>query len=182
MNVNEGGVMFLHPERTIGRLDVKKGMTAADFGAGSGFFTVALARIVGETGKVYAIDVQKSSLDFIKSKAHIENLLNIETVWADLEFPQGSHLPAESVDLVIVSNILFQAEKKLEVMREAYRVLKAQGRIAVIEWDEASFPGGPPADMRVDRRAAQSLLREAGFVLDREFEAGSHHYGLLYKK
>ncbi|MFY9462463.1 MAG: methyltransferase domain-containing protein [Candidatus Sungiibacteriota bacterium] len=182
MNANEGGVMFLHPERTIGRLDVKKGMTVADFGAGSGFFTIALARLVGESGKVYAIDIQKFSLDLIKSKAHIENLLNIETVWADLELPQGSHLPAESVDLVVISNILFQSEKKLEVMREAYRVLKPQGRIAVIEWDETPFAGGPPAEMRIAKRAAQSLLGQAGFILDREFEAGSHHYGLLYRK
>lgn len=177
-----GGVKFLHPERTIGYFDVKNGMTVADFGAGSGFFTMAMARIVGESGKVYAIDIQKPSLDLIKSKAHIENLLNIETVWADLELPQGSHLPAQSVDLVVVSNILFQVENKLEVFREAHRVLKAQGRIAVIEWDETPFPGGPPVEMRIAKREAQSLLGQAGFILDREFETGSHHYGLLYKK
>lgn len=174
--------MFLHPERAVARLDIKKGMTVADFGAGSGFFTIAAARLVGENGKVYSIDIQKSSLDLIKSKASIENLLNIETVWADLELPQGSHLPSGAVDLVIISNILFQVEHKLEVMREAYRILKSQGKLAVIEWDETPFPGGPPVEMRIAKRAAQSLLVTAGFLSDREFEAGSHHYGLLYRK
>lgn len=174
--------MFLHPERAVSRLEIKKGMTIADFGSGSGFFTIAAARIVGETGKVYSIDIQKSSLDLIKSKAAIENLLNIETVWADLELPQGSHLQPASVDVVFISNILFQVEKKLEVMREAWRILKPQGKIAVIEWDETPFSGGPPPELRIPKRMAESLLGEAGFLLDREFEAGSHHYGLLYRK
>lgn len=174
--------MFLHPERAIGQLDIKKGMTVADFGAGSGFFTIAAARLVGEEGKMYAIDIQKENLEVIKSKAKTENLLNIETVWADLELPRGSHLVAESVDLVVISNILFQVDKKAEVMREAWRVLKPRAMIAVIEWDETPFSGGPSAELRIPKRNAVSLLVSAGFTLDREFEVGSHHYGLMYKK
>ncbi len=175
-------VAFLNPERVIGYLELAKGMIVADFGAGAGFYTLPAARRVGEEGKVYAVDIQKSALDLIKSKARLEHLLNVEAVWADLELPGGSRLPAGSVDIVIVSNILFQVEKKLEVMKEAYRVLKSGGKIAVIEWDEMPFPGGPPEEMRVPKRLAQSLLGQAGFMSDKEFEAGSHHYGLLYKK
>jgi len=173
---------FLNPERVIGYLEVTKGMTAADFGAGAGFYTLPLARKVGEDGKVFAFDIQKQALDLIKSKARLEHLLNIETVLADLELPEGAGLPAGSVNLVIISNILFQVEKKAEVLQEAYRILKTGGEIAVIEWDETQFLGGLPAEMRVGKRFAQSLLSRAGFSYDKEFEAGSHHYGLLYKK
>lgn len=173
---------FLNPDRVIGRLDIAKGMTVADFGAGSGFYTVSLARVVGDTGKVYAIDIQKGHLDLVKSKAQIEHLLQIETVWADLELSEGSHLKPDSVDLVVVSNILFQVEKKESVLREAYRVLKPGGRVAVVEWDEAPFSGGPASEMRVAKRLVVDWLDRAGFRLDREFEAGSHHYGLLYRK
>lgn len=172
----------MHPERVVSHLEVQKGMVVADFGAGAGFYTIPLARLVGEIGKVYAIDIQKTSLDLIKSKAQLERLLNVETVWADLELSEGSRLPVGSVDVVIVSNILFQVEKKLEVLQEAYRVLKPRGRIAVVEWDETPFPGGPPVEYRVSKRLVQSLLAKTGFGLDREFEAGSHHYGLLYRK
>jgi ubiquinone/menaquinone biosynthesis C-methylase UbiE len=131
---------------------------------------------------VFAFDVQKQALNLIKSRARLEHLLNIETVWADLELPEGTHLPAESVDLVVISNILFQVEKRLEVLAEAHRILKAGARVAVIEWDETPFPGGPSSDMRIQKRAAQSFLSRAGFSYDLEFEAGSHHYGLLYRK
>lgn len=180
-NVSQG-IAFLNPERAVGYLGLAKGMVVADFGAGAGFYTLPAARLVGQDGKVYAIDIQKSALDLIKSKARLENLLNVEAVWADLELPEGSRLPARIVDIVIVSNILFQVDKKLEVMKEAYRVLKPSGKIGVVEWDEVPFPGGPPSEMRVPKRLAQSLLGQAGFLSEKEFEAGSHHYGLLYKK
>ncbi|MBI2639475.1 MAG: methyltransferase domain-containing protein [Candidatus Sungbacteria bacterium] len=181
MNISQP-TSFLNPERVVSYLEVIKGMHVADFGAGAGFYTLPLARRVGEEGKVFAFDVQKRALDLVKSRARLEHLLNVETVWADLELSEGTHLPAESVNLVVISNILFQVEKKFEVLMEAHRILKIGARVAVIEWDETPFPGGPPSDMRLNKRAVQSFLSRAGFSYDREFEAGSHHYGLLYKK
>lgn len=173
---------FLHPERILKYLDIRPGMSVADFGAGGGYFSIPAARLVGENGKVYAIDIRKSSLDFIKSKANLEHLLNIETVWADLELTKGSRLLDNAVDLVIIANILFQSEKKREVIREAWRVLRSGGRLATLEWDETPFPVGPPLVLRVQKSVAKHLADEAGFELEKEFEAGSHHYGLLFRK
>lgn len=182
MQSTTSGTRFLHPERVVGNLGIKKDLIVADFGAGAGFYSIPLARIVGEHGKVFAVDVQKETLDLIASKARMEHLLNLETVWADLESPQGSRLPDASIDFVVISNILFQVDQKEMVMREAYRVIKPGGRCAVIEWDEVPFPGGPSPEMRVSKRLLQSMASAAGFSLDREFEAGLHHYGLLYRK
>lgn len=173
---------FMHPERIIAKLEIRPGMIIADFGAGGGYFTIPAARIAGENGKVYAIDVQKQTVNLIRSKANLEHLLNVETVWADLERPQGSHLPAESVDAVIVANILFQAEAKHEVLAEAWRVVKSGGRLAILEWDETSFPAGPPPEKRMTKGLARRMAEGVGFKLEKEFEAGSHHYGLLFKK
>lgn len=179
---SSGTAGFLHPERILRYLDIRPGMNVADFGAGAGHFSIPAARLVGENGKVYAIDIQKSSLDFIKSKANLEHLLRVETVWADLELPKGSRLLDNAVDLVIIANILFQSEKKSEVMREAWRILRSGGRLAILEWDETPFPVGPPMMLRVQKSSAKRLAEEAGFALEKEFEAGSHHYGLLFKK
>lgn len=173
---------FLHPERIVARFDLKPGDTVADFGAGAGFFTIPIARAVGSEGRVYAIDIQKESLEVVKAKARLEHLLNIEYVWGDLEAPGGSKIKDESADFVIISNILFQAEKRQEVLREAFRVLTGGGRCAVIEWDESKFSFGPPMELRVSKRTAQASALSVGFEQEKEFEAGTHHYGLLFRK
>lgn len=173
---------FLHPERIIAYLDVRPGMAVADFGAGGGYFSLPLARAVGDQGKVYALDIQKSALDLIRSRAGLEHRLNLETIWADLELDAGSRLPGSSCDLVIVANILFQVEDKRAVLQEAKRVLKTGGQLVVLEWDEAPFPAGPPQELKVPKVLARRLALEVGFEAEKEFAAGSHHYGLLFKK
>lgn len=173
---------FLHPERVVERFGLRPGMVVADFGCGSGYFAIPAARKVGESGKVWAIDIQRGALELVASRAHLERLYHVEPIWADLELPPGSRLPNGAADFVIISNILFQVEKKAEVLREAWRVLRTGGGAAILEWDEAPFPAGPPLVLRVPKRTALKLAGEAGFALDEEFSAGDHHYGLLLKK
>lgn len=173
---------FLHPERIISYLGIEKGMKVADFGSGHGYFTIPIARLVGEEGRIYSIDIQKDALAVIQSKAKLEHLLNVETIWSDIETADGSKLQNSSIDLVIMSNILFQAESPSAIIVEAKRVLKSGGKIALIEWDETPFQGGPPPRLRIPKEKAKKLASENNLELDREFEAGSHHYGLLLKK
>jgi ubiquinone/menaquinone biosynthesis C-methylase UbiE len=175
---------FLDPERIVRYFGLEKGDFVADFGAGHGYFTIPMARAVGGEGKVYAVDVQKSVLDVIRSKAKLEHLLNIELIWGNLEEPDGSHLKSDFIDFVVISNILFQADNKEAVIEEAYRILRSGGHMAIIEWDEASGRSafGPPMHLRIPKNTAQSLAEKAGFQLDRQFEAGNHHYGLLFVK
>lgn len=173
---------FLHPERIVSRLDIRPGMVVADLGCGAGHFAIAAARIVGETGQVFAIDIQKQAIEAIQSRANLEHLLQVKPVWADLELPEGSRLPQDSVDLAIISNILFQADKKQEVMIEAHRILSPAGHLVVLEWDQTPFPAGPAMDLRVPKRVAITLAERAGLAMEKEFDAGSNHYGLLFKK
>lgn len=173
---------FIEPERIVSSFGLEKGDFVADFGAGHGFFTIPMARAVGGDGKVFAIDVQKAALDVIRARARTEHLLNIEYVWADLDLPNGSHLKDEYVDFVVISNILYQAEQKNVYTAEAYRILRPGSRLAIIEWDQSPDPLGPPADMRMRKEVVKSLAVEAGFDHIGEFDAGTHHYGLLFKK
>ncbi len=173
---------FLHPERIIGLLEINKGSVIADFGAGHGYFTIPLARATGPDGRVYAIEIQKAGLTVIRTKAKLEHLLHIELVWADLDRPNGSQLKEESVDLVLMANVLFQSEKKTNIMQEAHRVLKLGARALVIEWkpDEPSF--GPPVSLRVSADEVQKTATRAGLTFEREIPVGSHHYGIIFKK
>lgn len=180
--VESSSVAFLEPERIVKNFGLEEGDHVADFGAGHGYFTILMARIVGTDGKVYALDIQKSVLDIIRARAKLEHLLNIEPVWADLDEPGGSKLKDKFIDFVVIANILFQAEKKENIFREAYRILRENGRLAVVEWNEVLTPMGPPLSLRIKKETAKSIALATGFNLDKEFEAGSHHYGFLFKK
>jgi len=178
MNEADG---FLEPDRIVKSFGLEKGDYAADFGAGHGYFTIPMARLAGGDGKVYAIDVQKSVLDIIRTKAKVEHLLNIESIWTDLDMPQGSKLKDNFLDFVLIASILFQSEKKENIIKEAYRVLREKGRLAVIEWDESSS-FGPAKEFLMKKETVKELAVNEGFDFDREFSAGSYHYGLLFIK
>lgn len=174
--------MFVDPTQIIDSLEIEPGMVAADFGAGAGFYTVELAKKVGEGGKVYAIDIQKHMLDIIRSKARLNRLLNIETIWADLENVNSVPLKENTVDLVLISNILFQVEDKENLLKEAIRLLKPGGKVVVVEWRKNQLKFGPPPDRRISSQDVQKLFSENGLKLDKEVYAGEYHYGLVFKK
>lgn len=174
--------MFVNPENTISHLELKTGITAADFGCGAGFYTIPLAKAVGADGKVYAFDIRKEMLEIIKSKARLENLLNVETIWADLEINGSTKLRDEAADAVIISNLLFQVENKRALAKEAVRILKKGGRLLVVEWGEGAGIGGPLPTQRVRREEVKRIFEEEKLIFAEEFNAGDRHYGLLFRK
>lgn len=177
------GTGFLSPEQVVRQFGLEKGDHVADFGAGHGYLTIPMARIVGGDGKIFALDIQKNSLDMIRSKARLEHLLNIETVQADLEEPRGSHIKAGYINFAVISNILFQVENKAALFEEAYRILHNGGKLAVIEWEGSLQSSlGPPLELRIPKDEVLRLVSIAGFKFEREFNGGTHHYGLLFVK
>lgn len=174
--------MFVKPEAIAKVLDILPGMKVADFGAGAGFYSIPIARKVGSAGKVYALDIRKEALELIRSRSRELRLLNIETLLTDLEAREGSHLKDGSVDMVIISNILFQVEGKKNIAEEAFRILKSSGRVVIVEWDEEKKVFGPALSHRVNRQAAEDFFLKTGFVFEKEFNAGENHYGIILKK
>lgn len=173
---------FLKPESVLEAWDVRPGDKVADFGCGAGFFSIPLAQRVGSQGKIYAIDIRPEALEATRAKARLFHLLNIDTMRADLEMPLGSGLKNESVDKILIANILFQAENKDALIAEALRILKTGGSVAVIEWSDEKNIGGPSLDHRLGNSEVRQLFEKNKFVFFKEFGAGSHHYGLIFKK
>lgn len=173
---------FLNPQDIANHINIKEGMRVADFGSGSGFRTIPLAKAVGQSGRVYALDIQKEMLEVVRGKAKSGHLLNIDTIWADLEIPEGSKLKADFLDHVIIANILFQVNDKEAVAKEAFRVLKPKGAASIIEWDTSAGVLGPPKERLVDKMKAKEIFARAGFSWEKEFDTGERHYGFLFKK
>lgn len=180
---------FAHPVRNAAVLGLQQGMSIADFGAGSGAYVFAIAERLGNTGHIYAVDVQRDLLRRIHTEAHKRGFKNIGIIWADLEEEGASKLAEHSLDLVLISNLLFQLDDQSAVLYEAHRVLKPSGQLAVIDWSDPienasrsngarSF--GPKKQHVVTKEKTLELARKAGFELTREFPAGAHHYGLVF--
>ncbi|TSC58843.1 MAG: SAM-dependent methyltransferase [Parcubacteria group bacterium Greene0416_79] len=174
--------MFADPTHIIEQFELQSGAHVADLGAGSGALAFAAARAVGEAGRVYAIEVQKELLERLKSHAREERLHNLEAIWGDIERAGGTHLKPETVDAVLVSNVLFQAEDREGLAKEAARILKPRGKALVVDWSESFGGMGPQPALVIAERAARELFLRHGFTFAKSITAGAHHYGLIFKR
>lgn len=171
--------MFSEPATNLSKLGLVDGMKVVDLGAGSGFYAYEAARRVGTTGRVYAVDVQKDLLERLRSNAISQGLRNIEVVWGDIEKIGGTKLREGIADVVVASNVLFQIEKPDEFCLEIKRILKAKGKVLVIDWNEVSSLS--PKTVFPSTKA-EMLFEKSGFKLDQSFDAGDHHYGLVFTR
>ncbi len=169
---------FAHPPSHIIEIGIRPGMIVADFGSGSGAHAFPMAEATGDRGRVYAIDIQRDLLTRIKNEAKRRDLHHIEVLWGDLETHGGSKIADNIADVVLASNILFQVRDKHMPLREARRIVKPTGLFAIIE--RSGVPGLHRENI-IPKDEALMLARRADFEPVREFDTGSHHYGILFR-
>ncbi len=173
---------FVKPEEVLDQLDMVANASVADFGCGSGFFSLAFAKAVGTNGQVYALDILPSSLEAVSSRAKALGLSNLIAKRANLERENGSGLPNSSLDWVIMKDILFQNKKKETMLWEAYRVLKPGGFLFIMEWNDTVTSMGPESSLRLSRERLTDMLSERGFSPVKDIAAGDFHYALVCQK
>ena len=175
-------IMFSDPDKNIEQFRIAEGWRVADFGAGSGAYSLAAAEMVGPDGHVYAIDINANLLSKVSSDARERNLSSLEIVAGNVEELGGSKLRDASMDAGIAANIFFQVDSKKGLVREIKRVMRSGGRVLVVDWS-GSFGGiGPRTDHLVGEGEIKTLFEEAGFLYERSIDAGAHHYGFIFKK
>ena len=176
--------MFSDPAYNIDQLGIASDDVVVDFGAGSGFYSLAVAKKLGAgSGKVYAVDIQDDLLQKISSEARSRKCTNLETIRADLGTPGSTRLCDGSASKAIIASVLIQMDTagREHALKEAFRVLRKGGSLLVVEW----FPGsgvGPKAEHCIHPNVLKKLLTEVGFAVVRDIDAGAYHYGFVCNK
>lgn len=178
------GTTLFHTEHILRRMGVGPGMVVADLGCGgSGYFVLQAAKMVGSKGTVFGIDVLKSALSNLVSRARLADLANIVPVWSNLEVYRGARLVRdEVVDVSVLINLLFQSKRHPDILRETYRMLKPSGRLLIIDWKVSGMKMGPRHEQLIHPADIRRSAEDAGFLFGEEFVPGPYHFGLIFKK
>ncbi|MHB8781067.1 MAG: class I SAM-dependent methyltransferase [Candidatus Geothermincolia bacterium] len=151
------------PEAILARLGLAAGDVFMDIGCGGGFFSLPAARIVGPTGKVYALDVSAEPVAGLRERAASEGLANIETVVAPAE---KTVLCEACADIIFFGIDLHDFGYPGLVLANALTMLKPGGRVVDLDWKVVETPFGPPMNIRFSEEKARGLLEEAGLRVE----------------
>ena len=155
---------------------MKPGFTFIDIGCGYGFFALPAARLVGEKGKVYGLDVNAEALEMLKETAVKEGLRNLNLKVGKAE---KTILCEACADIVFFGIVLHDFKDVARVLANAKRMLKSTGRLVDLDWKKELMKLGPPLRIRFNEEEAVSLIEAAGFKINSVKDAGPYHYMII---
>jgi len=167
------------PDEVVKALDLKPGEVVADIGAGSGYFSRRIAKVVAPDGKVYAVDVAADILGYLKERADREGLRNIVTIVSQ---PDDPMLPANSVDSVFFCDTTHHIDHRVEFYKKLAPAVKAHGRMAIIDYPPDSPHAPHKPEQLVPRSQVVSEAEQAGFKFVKDFQFLPYHYFLVFEK
>lgn len=163
------------PERVIAALGLQPDDKVADIGAGTGYFTVRLARAVPK-GTVFAVDVEHAMLQHIEKRAANEKLANVRTIHAASTSP---NLPAP-VAVVLIVDTYHHLPNRPAYFAALRQSLEPGGRVAIVDFRKDA-PEGPPPEFRFDPEQIVSEMKEAGYALAQRHDFLPRQHFLVFK-
>lgn len=173
---NEKRRKMLPPEQTLISLGLKEGDTMADIGCGIGYFTVPASKIVGENGKIYAMDIHPEMLEEVHVKVKENNISNIETVLTE---EYDLKLEADKITIAFICTVLHEIEDKAKFISEIKKSICDKGRIVIVEWQKIKSEFGPPVEHRLDKIDLINILDTFEFSDIRTIDIGENYYGVI---
>ena len=167
------------PEKALDALGLEKGMVVADVGAGTGYFSLRMARRVGPEGRVYANDVQPEMLEKLRANAAKAKLSNVETVLGSEADPK---LPLKTLDLVILVDVYHEFSQPQEMLQHIRASLKPNGRLVLLEYrkEDPAVPIRPEHKMSVAE--VKTEVEAEGYKLDQVIETLPRQHILIFRK
>ena len=187
MKIRESGMperemweKFFNPVKILTTLGINSQTgDVAEFGCGYGTFTIPAAKVI--KGKIYALDIEPDMIRITDEEIKKHGLNNVQTVLRDF-MTEGSGLPNESMDYVMLFNIL-HLEKPMLLINEAKRVLKREGKLGIIHWNyDPTTPRGPSMDIRPKPEDCIKWAESAGFRGTARYDLKPYHYGIVLIK
>ena len=167
---------WLKPEKVLAEAGIRSGQTVVDVGAGTGFWTEALSALVGPAGHVYSVDIEPVMLEELRTMVREIGLKNVEVIQSqETSIP----LPSSTADSAVLALVLHHPAEPLELLREIIRLLKPDGRLLVVDWEDRPTEHGPPLEHRISREEAHALLGAAGLTVKNLASPSEDVYALL---
>lgn len=175
------GNQLLDPYLLFEKAHLQQGMHIADFGCGkTGHIIFPAAKVIGDKGIIYAVDILQETLAEVRRRAQLENLLNVHTVWADLERVGYTAIPERSLDVGFIINCLYQSQDRIGMLTESLRLLKEKARLVIVDWEKRCGALGPSDEQMVNFAEIKNWARGNNLFLQEEFKAGPYHKGLVF--
>jgi predicted methyltransferase len=147
--------------RVMDVLGIKEGSNVADIGAGSGWFTVRAARRVGESGTVYAVEINADYLKYIEKRAKDEKLPNIRTILGKEDDPL---LPANTLDVVLLLKAYHEVAQPILLLKATRKAMREGARLGIIDRN------GKGDDHGLNRKTVIEEAARAGFKLAEQYD------------
>lgn len=176
---NEKRRELLPPEQTLINLLLQKGDIMADIGCGIGYFTISASKIVGESGKIFAMDISPEMLQDVGIKINENSISNVEPILTE---ENNLKLKDNEVTFAFISFVLHEADEKENFLSEIKRIISPEGKIAIVEWEKISSELGPPIEHRLDRIYLTKMLDSLGFSNISTIDIGENFYGIIAQK
>jgi len=160
------------PEKILAEIGVKAGTTFADIGCGGGFFALPAARMAGEKGQVYGLDVNGDAINSLKEQAAKEGLKNLYLTTGRAE---EIVVCRNCADIVFFGMALHDFQDPAQVLDNAAKTIKPDGRLVDLDWKKEAGMG-PPVHIRFDEAKASRLIEAAGFKIESVKDSGKYHY------
>lgn len=168
---------YQKPHEVITALKLKPGEVVADIGAGSGYFTFRLARHVGDTGRVYAVDVSPDMIVHLNRRVRDLQLKNVVSI---LAAPDDPLLADASIDRFFICDTWHHIENHASYLALMKKMLNPGGQVVMIDFKKAETPVGPPMEMRISRVDLLTEMEANGFKLAAEHTFLPHQYFLVF--